>query len=58
MTNCLGLDKYVCHNQDSLKPGWLMYLTQKVKKIVSSKWESVLTEFHCNIFRNQFGGVV
>jgi hypothetical protein len=27
------------------------------KKILSFKWEFVLTEFHCNIFRNQFGGV-
>ncbi len=27
------------------------------KKNVSFKWEFVLTEFHCNIFRNQFGGV-
>ncbi len=26
-------------------------------KILSFKWEFVLTEFHCNIFRNQFGGV-
>jgi hypothetical protein len=33
------------------------FVTQKVKKIVSFKWEFVLTEFQCNIFRNQFGGV-
>jgi hypothetical protein len=27
------------------------------KKIISFKWEFVLTEIHYNIFCNQFGGV-